>query len=66
MVANARLVSVAVSVSQGLLIRIPDQRLGGGPRDAEEVKTHLFFESIDWAALDRKEVSLAVTKSPLL
>lgn len=41
---------------EGLLIRIPDQRLGGGPRDAEEVKAHLFFESIDWAALERREM----------
>lgn len=39
-----------------LLNRIPDQRLGGGPTDAEEVKAHEFFKGIDWAALDRKEV----------
>ena len=35
------------------LCNIP--RLGGGPTDAEEVKGHVFFESINWPDLyDRK------------
>jgi len=40
-----------------LLVRIPDQRLGGSTEDAADVKKHVFFRDIDWAALDRKEVS---------
>lgn len=27
-----------------LLIKEPRQRLGGGPADAEEVKSHIFFQ----------------------
>ena len=44
------------SLLEGLLIRIPDQRLGGGPADAAAVKEHPFFAEIDWDALDRKEI----------
>ena len=41
---------------QALLIKIPDQRLGGGPGDAEDVRRHLFFSDINWEKLERKEV----------
>ncbi len=38
-----------------LLNRDPKQRLGAGPGDAEEIKTHPFFKSIDWeTAMARK------------
>ncbi len=37
-------------------MRAPDQRMGSGLRDAEEVMTHAFFTGIDWAALDRREI----------
>lgn len=47
---------LARSLLEGLLIRIPDQRLGGGPADAAAVKEHPFFAEIDWDALDRKEI----------
>ncbi len=32
-------------------------RLGGGEPDAEEVKKHIFFESIDWQQLYDRNVS---------
>lgn len=48
---------LARSWLERLLIRIPDQRLGGGARDADEVKSHEFFSTIDWQALDRKEIT---------
>ena len=41
---------------QALLSRSPEQRLGSGPRDSEDVKAHPFFDGLDWAALDRKEI----------
>lgn len=44
----------AVSLLTGLLQRNPTARLGGGPRDAEELKEHPFFKSIDWAKLYNK------------
>jgi hypothetical protein len=42
---------------QALLVKIPDQRLGGGPGDADDVRRHLFFSDINWERLERKEVS---------
>ena len=39
-----------------LLIRDPSLRLGAGFADAEEVKMQPFFEGMDWAALERKEI----------
>ncbi|KAJ6510033.1 kinase-like domain-containing protein [Mycena vitilis] len=41
---------------KGLLNRNPKHRLGA-VRDAEELKEHPFFSSIDWAALARKQVT---------
>jgi len=40
-----------------LLIKTPADRLGGGPEDAEAVKTHPFFNSINWSDLDKKRVT---------
>eukprot|EP00656_Telonema_subtile_P003341 TRINITY_DN11528_c0_g1_i3.p1 TRINITY_DN11528_c0_g1~~TRINITY_DN11528_c0_g1_i3.p1 ORF type:complete len:326 (+),score=102.19 TRINITY_DN11528_c0_g1_i3:98-1075(+) len=37
------------------LERQPDQRLGSGANDYEEIKAHAFFESVDWVALNRRE-----------
>jgi serine/threonine protein kinase len=38
-----------------LLNRDPTRRLGGGPSDSEEIKSHPFFESINWEeAMQRK------------
>lgn len=37
---------------QDLLIKLfeadPDKRLGGGPRDVEEIKEHPWFTGVDW------------------
>ncbi|KAJ7283855.1 kinase-like domain-containing protein [Mycena rebaudengoi] len=41
---------------KGLLNRNPKHRLGA-QRDAEELKEHPFFKTIDWAALARKQVT---------
>lgn len=38
-----------------LLIKIPARRLGGGPRDSEEVKSHEWFSDIDWEQMLRRE-----------
>ena len=42
---------------QALLVKIPDQRLGGGLGDADDVRSHLFFSDINWEKLERKEVN---------
>ncbi|KAI0032048.1 kinase-like domain-containing protein, partial [Vararia minispora EC-137] len=41
---------------KGLLNRNPKHRLGA-QRDAEELKEHPFFKTIDWAALGKKQVT---------
>jgi serine/threonine protein kinase len=45
----------ALDLIVNLLNRSPTERLGGGPGDAEEIKQHGFFKSINWdEALQRK------------
>jgi len=39
-----------------LLVKDPRQRMGGGPKDAEELKAHRFFRSINWDDLLRKNI----------
>ena len=39
-----------------LLVKDPQQRMGGGPTGAEEVKSHKFFRSINWDDLLRKNI----------
>jgi len=36
---------------KGLLTRDPTLRLGSGEKDAEDIKGHVFFKSIDWVKL---------------
>jgi serine/threonine protein kinase len=31
-----------------LLNRNPLKRLGAGPRDSEDIKSHIFFKDVDW------------------
>lgn len=40
----------------GLLVKDPAKRLGSQPADAAAVMAHPFFGSIDWAALERREI----------
>lgn len=49
-------VSVWVIAEVQLLQKDPVRRLGGGPTDAEEVKNHPFFRSVDWEKLYNKEL----------
>lgn len=39
-----------------LLIKDPIKRLGGGPKDAEELKGHPFLRSINWTLLTERKV----------
>ncbi|XP_045485620.1 ribosomal protein S6 kinase alpha-4-like [Pieris rapae] len=39
-----------------LLVKDPRRRLGGGERDAEELKRHAFFKTLDWEAAARREI----------
>ncbi|CAM0139427.1 Serine/threonine-protein kinase [Umbelopsis sp. WA50703] len=40
-----------------LLDREATTRLGAGPTDAQEIKTHRFFKDIDWDKLAKKQIS---------
>jgi len=48
--------AAAKSLLTGLLIKDPKQRLGGGPDDAQEIMSHVFFSSINWLDLEQKKV----------
>jgi len=39
-----------------LLDRDPKTRLGSGPTDAAEIRSHPFFKDIDWVKLYNKEL----------
>lgn len=46
---------VAKSLLMGLFQRDPDRRLGGAPRDAEEIKCHPFFATVNWDRVYQKK-----------
>ena len=46
----------AKSFLQSLLERDPSKRLGSGKEDATEIKTHPFFDKIDWIQLYNKQI----------
>ena len=46
----------AKNLLRGLLQRDPKKRLGGGNRDAEEIKEHIFFKDIDWKKIYNKKI----------
>ena len=46
----------SVSILQKLLTREPDQRLGSGPTDAQEVMSQPFFRNINWDDIYDKKI----------
>eukprot|EP00826_Nyctotherus_ovalis_P014336 TRINITY_DN1398_c0_g1_i9.p1 TRINITY_DN1398_c0_g1~~TRINITY_DN1398_c0_g1_i9.p1 ORF type:complete len:385 (+),score=52.67 TRINITY_DN1398_c0_g1_i9:1148-2302(+) len=46
----------ALDLIAALLDRDPNERLGAGPGDSEEIKSHPFFASIDWDKALRREL----------
>ncbi|XP_074871434.1 serine/threonine-protein kinase N3 [Carettochelys insculpta] len=48
--------SEAQAILHKLLQKCPEQRLGSGERDAEEIKTQPFFKEIEWDALFAREL----------
>lgn len=47
----------SVSILQKLLTREPDQRLGSGATDAQEVMSQPFFRNINWDDIYHKRVA---------
>ena len=59
---DAPMISSSVSADtftllSSLLIKIPDYRLGGDGRDAEDVKAHSFFGGIAWDRIASRTVA---------
>ena len=46
----------AQGMLEGMLTRDPTQRLGAGPDGSDNVRGHPFFNSIDWVALDARQI----------
>jgi RAC serine/threonine-protein kinase len=46
----------AKSLLSGLLEKIPQKRLGGGPDDVQEIMAHPFFASINWNDLVQRKI----------
>lgn len=46
----------AKSLLTGLLLKNPQERLGGGPDDAKMIMAHSFFSCINWRDLEAKKV----------
>lgn len=46
----------SVSILQKLLTREPEQRLGSGPTDAQEIMSHPFFKNVNWEDVYHKRV----------
>ena len=46
----------AAELLKRLLERNPNKRLGGGDRDAEEIKEHPYFKDIDWNKVYEKKI----------
>jgi len=53
----ASLSSTSKHLLRGLLTKDPTRRLGSGPKDAEEIKPHPFFASIDWDRLQKGQIA---------
>ncbi|KAK4154557.1 hypothetical protein C8A00DRAFT_32681 [Chaetomidium leptoderma] len=46
----------SVAILQKLLTREPDQRLGSGPTDAQEIMSQPFFRNINWDDIYHKQI----------
>ncbi len=46
----------SVAILQKLLTREPDQRLGSGPTDAQEIMSQPFFRNINWDDVYHKRI----------
>eukprot|EP00771_Trimastix_marina_P003176 gnl/Trimastix_PCT/4389.p1 GENE.gnl/Trimastix_PCT/4389~~gnl/Trimastix_PCT/4389.p1 ORF type:complete len:575 (-),score=71.48 gnl/Trimastix_PCT/4389:106-1830(-) len=54
----------ARNLVEGLLDRNPDTRLGCGPRGADEIRQHAFFERIEWETLDMAPAPITGAADP--
>ncbi|KAF4689638.1 hypothetical protein FOZ60_001333 [Perkinsus olseni] len=48
---------IAKNLLEQLLCRDPNRRLGSGPADAQDIKSHPFFQGVDWNAMLSRQVT---------
>lgn len=53
---KAYLTPNAKDIIRRLLKKIPEQRLGSGPQDGEDIKRHRFFENVNWCEVLARRV----------
>jgi serine/threonine protein kinase len=46
----------AAGLLRELLEKNPNKRLGGGPKDAQEIKQHPYFKDVDWDKVYNKKL----------
>jgi protein-serine/threonine kinase len=46
----------AKSLMQAMLNRNPEQRLGGGPGDGRDVRSHVFWADVNWQAVYNRQI----------
>ncbi|KAK4485715.1 hypothetical protein RD792_008361 [Penstemon davidsonii] len=51
-----RLSTEAHSLLKGLLQKDPSKRLGSGPKGADEIKFHKWFQTVNWKKLEAREL----------
>jgi ankyrin repeat protein len=61
----AHLSNEAKSLLKSLLQRNPIKRLGSGKGDADEVKSHKFFENINWTDVERRKLKPPVPEKKI-
>lgn len=59
---NGYLSKNAFDLISKLLVKDPTKRLGHSEKDAQEIKSHAFFEGIDWEKLLKKEIEAPVKR----
>ena len=47
----------AATLLRGLLQKDPNKRLGGSPKDAQEIKEHPYFKDVDWEKVYNKQIT---------
>ncbi|KAF4663101.1 hypothetical protein FOL47_005900 [Perkinsus chesapeaki] len=48
---------IARNLLEQLLCRDPNKRLGSGPADAQDIKSHPFFQGVDWKSLMSRQIT---------
>jgi protein-serine/threonine kinase len=48
--------SNSISLFKSIFIRDPDKRLGSGKNSVSDIKSHPFFETVNWVLIDKRQI----------